>query len=458
MARRDAPDGRLRAALTYGGLAAAVTALVLGLQQLLLGGRLEQARQAQLGSTVAFQLRLVSLGLERFAPEDLAQLSGLTLAVGRPPAGGGPAEARAAQRLRPVAETLRRQLCRRLPHCPEVRPASAGEGLWVEAESPLESVWLLAPLSPVPGWPPGPLALVLALSAGGLSGGLAFLLLEVQRPLRRLEMALARVDLEQRPGAVPRAGTASVRRLTQRFNAMLERLEQSSRERSTMLAGIAHDLRSPLTRLRLRLAAALEQEPQLRRQAEADLDALERITRQFLLFAGAESPEPPLELPLDALLAEVSAGIDAELLTLALEPLQRRVRPTALARAVSNLLENAQAHGRPPLRLVLRGEGQEGFRLEVHDAGPGIPAEDWSLALQPFQRLDRARGGQGHCGLGLAIAERVAREHGGELLAAREPGGFVVVLRGRNVDGPSAVEEAGRPGPSSAGHIRSQLP
>jgi two-component system osmolarity sensor histidine kinase EnvZ len=171
-------------------------------------------------------------------------------------------------------------------------------------------------------------------------------------------------------------------------------------------------------------------EPQ---RAEADLDALERITAQFLLFAGGGDAEPPVLLPLDAWLAELSAPLEPQQLVLDLEPLQACVQPTALARAVGNLIDNALSHGQPPLRLVLRAEPPQGFRIEVWDRGAGISGEAWPQALQPFQRLDRARGGSGHCGLGLAIAARVAASHGGGLEICSTPDGFAVVLRGQSL-------------------------
>jgi two-component system osmolarity sensor histidine kinase EnvZ len=281
--------------------------------------------------------------------------------------------------------------------------------------SSLETVWLFAPLPSLRGWPPDPRLLSLALGVAGLTTGLLYLALEVQRPLRQLEQALGAVELEVRPAALPARGANAVRQLTQHFNAMLARLERASQERNTMLAGMAHDLRAPLTRLRLRRDWA---------GAEADLQALERITRQFLLFAGAEQ-ELPLLVPLEQLVAEAAAMVAEVPLTMALEPMQRWVRPIAISRAVTNLLENALAHGAPPLQLHLRAVGRDGFEIQVWDRGPGIAAEQWAGALAPFQRLDPARGGQeGHCGLGLAIAERVARDHGGGLvrLAGGEPG------------------------------------
>ena len=124
--------------------------------------------------------------------------------------------------------------------------------------SPLEVVWMFVPLPSSLVWPPDPLLLSLSLGMGGLGAVLLFLTLEVQRPLRQLEEALSAVDLEARPAALDVGGASAVRQLTARFNAMVERLERSSRERSTMLAGIAHDLRSPLTRLRLRLGLAAQ--------------------------------------------------------------------------------------------------------------------------------------------------------------------------------------------------------
>jgi two-component system osmolarity sensor histidine kinase EnvZ len=306
--------------------------------------------------------------------------------------------------------------------------------VWVALLSPLEPVWLFAPMRSPQRWPLDPLLLGLALLGGSVSASLLFLWVEVQRPLQRLEQALSQVGLAARPAPLAAQGTGAVRRLTGRFNAMVQRLDQTERERETMLAGIAHDLKSPITRLRLRLGLARPDPADLQR-SEADLDALERITAQFLLFAGGVDAEPPVEVPLEQLLAELSAAIDPCELQLDLEPMQRWVQPTALGRAVGNLLDNALSHGQRPLRLLLRPglpEG-EGFRIAVWDCGAGIAPDQWGQALMPFQRLDRARGGLGHCGLGLAIAARVAAAHGGGLEAQRSEQGFAVVLQGRSL-------------------------
>jgi len=437
----DAPLAGWRRRLGYGASTAGFTALALLLLQLLLAQRLEQQQRRQLATQVAGNVLLAELGLERFSPVALADLSNMRLAVGpRPPAAASPGQP-APLALRQQAEALRNDLCRRLSHCPLVwptQPGSPGRGAWVELQSPLETVWLFAPIAPRHGWPPDPQLASLALVAGSLASLLLFLALEVQRPLRRLEGALAKVGLDSdlpQPPLVASGGTAAVRRLTQRFNAMLNRIEATNRERRTMLAGLAHDLRSPLTRLRLRLASNGPLVADERRRAEADLAALERITSQFLQFIGAESQEEPVLVPLEALVAEAANGVDQ--VQLELEAMERCVQPIALARAIANLLDNAAIHGQPPLRLVLRSIGQEGFAIEVWDAGPGIAEADWERALMPFQRLDPARSGVGHSGLGMAIAARIAQAHGGGLeRLAPIQGGFAVVLKGRSLTRP----------------------
>jgi len=455
-------------ALGYGALALGLAALVLALLQLLVGRRLVEQRQQQLGVDVASKVLLAEVALERFTPDVLAEIGGLRLAVGALPeptaAGRVPQEAEPLSSgpdplLRRQALDLQRQLCRRLAPCPLVRPALQGpRGVWVRMASlnegappdaaPLETVWLFAPLPPLPGWPPDPVQLVLALGSGGLGAGLLYLALEVQRPLRRLEQALVELRFDQEGSLpLPAGGSPAVRSLTARFNAMVKRLERTGRERATMLAGMAHDLRAPLTRLRLRLelSASAQGLTQAERQrSETDLNALERITRQFLLFAGAEQAEPALSVPLHSLLAEVAALAGAVPLVLDLQPLERQVRPTALTRAVANLLENALEHGRPPLRLVLRPAAPipHGFVIEVWDRGAGIAEAAWPTALEPFQRLDAARGGEGHCGLGLAIAERIARLHGGALHRLEGEEGFGVALTGRSQPCPDPGQSA----------------
>ena len=419
----------VRAVLRYGLVGLGVALLGTAQLQLLLADRLQRDRIAQLGPEVLFQVRLGELALDRLPPAALARLSGLPLRVG-----GRPPVSRDRQLARQAA-LLRQELCRALQPCPDVLPAdSARRGVWVELLAPLEPVWLLAPIPPVRPWPPDPWLLLVGAGLGGSVALLLFFWLEVQRPLRQLQAALAGVGGGGRPEPLlADHGTSAVRQLRLRFNAMVQRLESGEQERAVMLAGIAHDLKSPLTRLRFRLSLAGLAAADLQ-QAEADLAALERITSQFLLFAGGGDHEQAVAVPLDQLLAEQVAGLDGRTLSLSLEPLERVVQPVALARAVANLIDNACQYGAPPLQLHLcaaEPEG-EGFRITLWDRGAGIPEAQWQQALMPFQRLDAARGGSGHSGLGLAIAARVTRAHGGGLERMEGPMGFGIALWGRS--------------------------
>ena len=399
------------AAVRYGLVGLGVALLSTLQLQLLLAERLQRDRITQQGPEVLFQLRLAELALDRLPPARLARLSGLPLRVGAKP------PSRSERALEVQAQLLRQELCASLNPCPSVLPAFAPQrGVWVQLLSPLDPVWLLVPIPPVRPWPPDPWLLLVGLGLGGSVALLLFFLLEVQRPLLLLQQVLGGVGRRGWPEVQQEQGTLVVRQLTARFNGMVQRLQAVEEERAVMLAGITHDLRSPLTRLRFRISLLDLAQADLK-QVVADLDSLERITGQFLLFAGGGDQEAALAVPLEQLLAEQAAGLAASELELDLEPLVRVVQPVALARAVANLIANARSYGAPPLRLQLRAAepAGEGFRIVIWDCGAGIPPERWDQALMPFQRLDAARGGGGHCGLGLAIAARVARSHGGYL-------------------------------------------
>jgi two-component system osmolarity sensor histidine kinase EnvZ len=384
-----------------------------GILQVLLGQRLERVQMQQIGRNLAGIIRLSEITLERFPPAMVAQLSGLRLSTNSQAKNHGRRD-----------RELRLELCKRLRHCPEVRLSKDKErGVWVELLSPIDQVWLYATLPNDNWWPPDPLLTSLSLLSGTVIAGGLFLLLEVQRPLQRLERALGRVGLEQRPAPLPQEGAGEVQRLSRRFNSMLARLELSEKERSTMLAGIAHDLKSPITRLRLRLAMESASS-----QAQSDLDSLERITGQFLLFAGGGQGEDKILLPLQELIGELSAQYNNQDLELRLTPLQAYVQPVAIGRALTNLIDNGLCYGIPPLLVELEQEADM-VLIKITDRGNGIQKKERQQALMPFHRLDASRGGAGHCGLGLAIANRVAQLHGGRLEFRDPPrGGFSVCL------------------------------
>ena len=402
--------------------------LALLLLQVLFGRQLERMQTLQLGRDLALNVRLTELTLERYPPELISELTGLELQVSEQPAAPGRETQASAQRRQELQEVL----CSRLSHCPELRPAPSRAGTpeaWIELFSPLEPVWLRTPLPMARAWPPPPTLLLLALVGAVVMTGVLYLLLDVARPLRKLEDAVSRVgeDINREP--VPEQGSAEVRRLSRRFNAMVRRLAEGEGERATMLAGIAHDLRAPLTRLQFRLSMP-ELNAEERTRCQSDLDALERITGQFLLYAGGGEREECVACPLDQWLAETVAGQPKDQLQLELSSIRLRIRPVALSRAVSNLIDNAFSHGKTPVVVRLRRIGAE-VAIEVWDQGEGMPASAWEGALQPFQRLDSARGRQGHCGLGLAIVNHVVRTHAGRIGFRKgngDPGRFAVII------------------------------
>ena len=408
--------------------------LCLMLMQLLFGRELNRLQTLQLGRDLALNIRLTELTLERYPPALIKELTGLDLVVAVQPPGPSREDRPNDDRRR----ELQQELCSRLSHCPMLLPATTGETtavqgggqqIWIELISPLEPVWLRSAIPATRRWPPDPMLMLIALVGAVIITGVVYLLKEVEQPLRGLERGLARVGEGNDPPALQAQGAPEVQRITRRFNAMVQRLAANRQERATMLAGIAHDLRAPITRLQFRLALPSLDATE-RQRCRHDLESLERITSQFLLYAGGGEREAPVVCPLELWLAEVVASYPSEQLHLQPTPVQARIRPIALGRAVSNLIDNAFSHGEPPIVIRLLTT-KDGTSLEVWDQGSGVPTAQWSRALQPFQRLDEARGQQGHCGLGLAIVNHVMQHHDGTVTVRRgtgNPGRFAVVL------------------------------
>jgi two-component system osmolarity sensor histidine kinase EnvZ len=252
------------------------------------------------------------------------------------------------------------------------------------------------------------------------------------RAIRRLSEAAEDFGLGRDHGPIKPEGAREVRQAALAFNAMQGRISRFVSQRTEMLAGISHDLRTPLTRMKLQLAM-------LPRSAEADADVaalsedveeMERMVESYLAFARGEGTEQPRPADLAALLRDEAAKarrsgaeVDCDLPEALLLPL----REGALRRAVGNLLDNARKHaGRIELRL---SEQRVGSRLwaeiTVDDDGPGIPETERAEAFRPF-----ASGSSTGTGLGLAIARDILRAHGGEIFLEESPlGGLRARLR-----------------------------
>ncbi|SFI73101.1 ATP-binding protein [Celeribacter neptunius] len=262
---------------------------------------------------------------------------------------------------------------------------------------------------------------------------IAFVFLRNQlRPIRQLARAAEAFGRgESRPYRP--AGAIEVRSAGAAFLNMRARLERQIEQRTLMLSGVSHDLRTPLTRIRLGLSMldVPKADADELKAMQRDLDEMERLIDAFLDFARADATEEPSRVTLQALIdgavdRSERAGRPVAIGEMPDQPVTLMGRPDALARALDNLLSNARRYGtqtRVSLRLFERAAV-----ISVEDDGPGIGPEDRERALQPFVRLDAARNqnrGSG-VGLGLAIARDVARRHGGTLRleASTELGGL----------------------------------
>ncbi|MDP2259050.1 MAG: ATP-binding protein [Caulobacter sp.] len=226
-------------------------------------------------------------------------------------------------------------------------------------------------------------------------------------------------------------GAKEVRQAAQAFIAMKNRIQRHIDQRTAMLASVSHDLRTPLTRLKLELALA---EPSKRIEAmKSDLSEMEHMIDEYLAFArgeGGEAVEPVTLWKLVHAVGADAARAGARVEIEADPHLQLPLRPNAMRRALSNLVMNAAAHAdRIAITVVATTAG--GVEIIVDDNGPGIPPEHFEEAFKPFNRLDESRNqNEKGVGLGLAIARDVARGHGGDLTLDRAPlGGLRAVFR-----------------------------
>ncbi|WP_239058296.1 ATP-binding protein [Aliiroseovarius sp. PrR006] len=259
--------------------------------------------------------------------------------------------------------------------------------------------------------------LVLMVVTGFLMTLIAYTFLRNQlRPIRRLARAAEAFGKGQ---VLPYrlAGATEVRAAGKAFLDMRSRIDRQIEQRTLMLSGVSHDLRTPLTRLRLGLSML---EDEAREDLERDVDDMERLVDGFLGFARADALEDAPEQvdPVELIhhLAENAqrAGMDVTLGEVA-DPGERPLRRASLERALDNLLGNATRYGMRARLSLLQGRGD--LRFVVEDDGPGIAVEDREEALKPFARLDKSRNqnkGSG-VGLGLSIASDIARGHGGHL-------------------------------------------
>jgi two-component system osmolarity sensor histidine kinase EnvZ len=250
------------------------------------------------------------------------------------------------------------------------------------------------------------------------------------RPIRRLATAADEFGKGRDSDDFRIEGASEVRQAAAAFNLMRDRIRRQLSQRTEMLAGVSHDLRTPLTRMKLALAM-MGEGPDVA-DLKGDVSEMERMVGGYLAFAKGEGREPAIEVDLGELLQEVVGAalreganieLDAE------EDLRLTLRPEAMRRCLTNLIGNAQRHAKTIwVAAAYRGDAVE---ITIDDDGTGIPPDKREEVFRPFYRLDSSRNpATGGIGLGLTIARDVMRSHGGELTLSDSPqGGLRARLR-----------------------------
>jgi len=263
------------------------------------------------------------------------------------------------------------------------------------------------------------------------TGATIYGLFRLTKPLRALSRASERVGVDLNLPPLPLEGPAEIRRTNQAFNRMVERVRGIVANRSLMMASISHDLRTMLTRLRLRVEGIPD--PQERAKAIDDIEIMRRTLEANIAFAKSETPAPKDSLVdlaehLERIVErfhdrDPPVGLHVQ------TPLRVRTSAAALDRAVMNLVDNAVTYGRVASVRLRRADGAA--VIEVVDDGPGIPADARQAVLEPFYRLDKSRRREtGGDGLGLSIADAIIRNLGGQLtIADADGGGALVAIR-----------------------------
>jgi two-component system osmolarity sensor histidine kinase EnvZ len=250
------------------------------------------------------------------------------------------------------------------------------------------------------------------------------------RPIRRLAEAADRLGKGRETGPIKPSGATEVRQATVAFLAMRERLQRQIGQRTEMLAGVSHDLRAPITRMKLQLEMLPESDSVT--NLKSDVADMETMVEAYLRFARGADSEAPVPTDLPALLERIAA--DARRRGGAVElavagDMVVPLRPNAFRRGITNLIDNARAAANTV--AVTAARSGDSIEITIDDDGGGIPEAEREAVFKPFYRLDQARSPDaGGVGLGLTIAREVMRSHGGDVTLTRAPlGGLRAQIR-----------------------------
>lgn len=290
--------------------------------------------------------------------------------------------------------------------------------LWTEVTVAGQAISIGFPQSRIGAQPV--VALLVVLGAGLLLALATSLVLarRITQPLARLSLATAHVGESGPPDLLPESGPEELAAVTRNFNLMARRVRDLLANRTTLLAGISHDLRTPLARMHLALEMLPESsDAKLVERLRRDLEQMNHLIGVFLDLSRGLGNEEKQPVDLNALIAELAEDAQRGGTPVACQPGPPReiiAAPLALRRILSNLLDNAVRYGASkPVAMAWEDSGQERIRISVLDRGPGIPEALRETVFQPFYRMESSRSAAtGGSGLGLAIARQLAESNG----------------------------------------------
>ncbi|WP_340678513.1 two-component system sensor histidine kinase EnvZ [Paraglaciecola sp.] len=292
------------------------------------------------------------------------------------------------------------------------------------------NLWITIPMSGAGEPDISPLTIyLLVIGILSVAGGWIFVR-RLNRPLKALQEAALLVGRGQVPSPIPKEGSTELMAVTQAFNQMAKGIKQLEDDRALLTAGISHDLRTPLTRIRLATEMLPDSQEWIKEGIVHDIEDMNEIIDQFIDYVRQDQQEKLQEGDINALIKEAVQARNIEEdhnIQLNLAPLPWcMIRRVALKRVLDNLIENAFRYGSNDIEITssfLKKEKQLCFA--IRDFGPGIPEEQMERLFVPFTQGDKARGSLGS-GLGLAIIKRIVEMHGGNVTLANHPQGGLI--------------------------------
>ncbi len=238
------------------------------------------------------------------------------------------------------------------------------------------------------------------------------------KPLVKLAKAAERFGKGDYVNDFRASGSQEIRKAAFEFDRMAKRINRHLNQRAEMLSGISHDLRTPLTRLKLQLAMLKQKE--VSKNMSRDIDEMEKMLNDYLQFAKTQTQENTITINLNRLLSELKNELNSDKISFINdgEDVELKGRPTALKRSFGNVIQNALIYGNKVYIYLQKGSKRASVTIE--DDGPGIPEDQYKNVFKPFFRLDKSRSlNQSGVGLGLAIVEDIINSHGGNIQLSR---------------------------------------